>query len=152
MTSSELVHYGVKGMKWGVRRAELAKDNSNYSRGQRDHDRRKRGVSRRGVKRINKRMNKGQDLETARKNEKKFIRRRRSAVAAVYVGARFSNPATRAIVKELGTMAMQQVIKRAETKRGQAYVAETMGLPRTASTGPTYSKKSRGGAYNISSL
>jgi hypothetical protein len=149
---NELRHYGVKGMKWGVRRAELAKTNANYSRGQRDYDRTKRGVSKRGVKRINKRMNKGQDLETARTNEKKFVRRRNAAIGAAYIGARYSNPETRAIIKELGVIAMQGVAQRAEAKRGRAYAAQTMGIPQTASTGPTYAKKNRGGAYNISSM
>jgi hypothetical protein len=152
MSSAELIHYGVKGMKWGVRRAELSKNNPNYTPGQRDHDYLRRGVSKRGVKRINKRMNKGQDLETARKNEKKFVRRRRAAVAAAYIGARYSDPQTRALIKELGVIAMQHVAQRAETKRGQAFAAENMGIPRTASTGPKYTQKNRKGVYNISSM
>jgi hypothetical protein len=152
MTSSELVHYGVKGMKWGVRRAELNKTNPNYTKGQRDYDYRKRGVSRGGIKRINRRLNKGQDLETARKNEKKFVRRRRAAVTTAYIGVRYSNKETRDFLKEIGVIAMQNVAKRAETKRGQAFAAQTMGLPRQAATGPNYSKKNRKNVYNISSL
>lgn len=148
----ELVHYGVKGMKWGVRNAELNKPNPGYTRGQRNYDYSNRGVSRRGIKRINKRLNKGQDLETARKNEKKFIRRRNLAFTGAYLAVRYSNPETRAFLKEMGVVAMQSVAKRAETKRGQAFMANNRGLPRQASTGPSHAKKNRSGVYNISSV
>lgn len=66
---SELYHFGVKGMKWGVRRAkmkerrarraELNKPNPKYNEWQRFTD--KQILGKRGVRRINRRMNKGQN-------------------------------------------------------------------------------------------
>ena len=73
-----LIHYGVKGMKWGVRkdRGSLtggrSKWNSNYSETQRTRDQAISG--RGGVRRIHKSMNNGQtvsgarSIEAARKN------------------------------------------------------------------------------------
>jgi hypothetical protein len=59
----ELAHYGVKGMKWGVRRAALNKASKDYTPGMRDID--KHAFGERGVKRINRRMNKGQTRKQA---------------------------------------------------------------------------------------
>lgn len=63
--NDELYHYGVKGMKWGVRRTR--KKASNYSTQQRIRDRKIYG---RGAEnRINKRMLKGESIQSARHNE-----------------------------------------------------------------------------------
>ena len=63
--SDELYHFGVKGMKLGVRKkrdkpskAQLNKPNADYTSRQRITDRASYG--KKGVKRINRRMNKGQ--------------------------------------------------------------------------------------------
>ena len=74
---NELYHHGIKGQKWGVRRfrnedgslTEAGKQryNENYSAQQRTRDQKLYG--RGGVKRINKRMNAGEGIQSARHNE-----------------------------------------------------------------------------------
>jgi hypothetical protein len=73
---SEVVHYGVKGMHWGVRKNTPT--NANYSVGQRQYDKKNYGHG--AVKRINRRMNKGASLEVARTQERSFRAKRRSVV------------------------------------------------------------------------
>ena len=62
--NSELSHHGVKGMRWGVRHD---KQNSNYSSEQRLRDKTVYGSG--GVRRINKSMNKGHSISSARSRE-----------------------------------------------------------------------------------
>lgn len=148
--SGELVHYGVKGMRWGQRKAERHAPNAKYSPNQRAYDLKQRGKG--GVKRVNRNLNKGMTLKKARSKETSFRTKRAAAVTAgLYYG-----PKAVRLIKVVGPMFLQvaavSVAGRAETNRGRAQAAATMGLPRTASTGPNYAKRNRGGAYNISSL
>lgn len=71
MSSDEdntLAHYGVEGMRWGQRKRELAKPNEGYTNDQRKRDQQVYG--RGGVKRINKNLNSGDSISTARGSEK----------------------------------------------------------------------------------
>ena len=81
--SDYLIHYGVKGMKWGVRKEP---QNSSYSEKQRKRDREVYG--RGGVKRINRSMNEGSSISGARSKEAERINKaRRTATVAGQVGA-----------------------------------------------------------------
>lgn len=154
MTSSELIHYGVKGMHWGVRRNTPT--NAGYTKNQQQTDRKNHGQG--GVKRINRRLNKGQTLTKARKNEAKFRKRTRKAIVLGSASIRYREQ-VKAGAKIAGTLAslaagiaVQHIAVKAETKRGQAAAANAMGLPRFVTDGPTFSKQNRKGVYDISSL
>lgn len=62
----ELQHYGVPGMKWGVRRNNSR--NPDYSNNQRRRDRQIYG--RGGERRINRKLNRGDNISLARGDEK----------------------------------------------------------------------------------
>ena len=80
---SDIVHYGVKGMKWGVRKSEYKsmsrkdrkklrkRKNEDYSDHQREIDKIRLGGA--SVRRINKRMNKGATYKQAKRRE--YVRR-----------------------------------------------------------------------------
>ena len=72
-----LAHHGVKGMKWGVRRAKKKQMNERYTESRQKQDERLYG--KRSVKRINKRLNKGESLVSARHAE--VVRRDKKASA-----------------------------------------------------------------------
>lgn len=77
-TTEDLEHFGIKGMKWGVRKKQAF--NSGYSSGSRNVDQKKFGNG--GVRRISKRMDKGKTLKEARRAE-----RNRQVVTGVATGA-----------------------------------------------------------------
>ena len=69
--ANELMHYGVKGMRWGVRRAEkkaerlrLDEPNPKYNARQRENDRKLYGKA--VPKRVNRYVNKGLTVKNAR--------------------------------------------------------------------------------------
>ena len=65
--NGELYHYGVKGMKWGVRKKNYNEPNKKYTEKQRKSDRDLYGKG--AERRINKSMNKGHSLASARQLE-----------------------------------------------------------------------------------
>ena len=136
----ELIHSGVKGMKWGVRKSEQPM-NSRYSEKNRKIDKNLHGS--RAVKRINNRLNKGQTLKKARNREM----RRDAFQSAALVGSYYG---VKAAVK-YGPVLVQAIAIKAETNRGKAYASSNMGIPRTATSAPSYAKQKRG-AYNITSV
>lgn len=75
--SEEIIHYGVRGMKWGKRKAPL---NASYAQKDRNQDVSDYGL--RGRQRISKRMDKGKSLESARRSEKVRKAVPRAAIAA----------------------------------------------------------------------
>ncbi len=86
-----LEHYGVKSMKWGKR-----KRNPNYSDDQMKRDSQVYG--KRGAKRINKNMNKGDSVSTARSVEKT----RRDTVASKAVDIRGRSERSRNFKQTVG--------------------------------------------------
>ena len=139
----DITHYGVKGMHWGVRKAksELPVHKNYTARNQRAD---KETFGPRGVKRINKRMHKGQSYKKALTME--YIHN--TAKATIGAGA----IAAATILSHNGDLISQHVAVKAQTNRGRAQAAATMGLPRKPTDGPTYAKKSRGGVHKITSL
>lgn len=95
----ELYHFGVKGMKWGVRKKRDNSHNKNYTDKQRKNDRALYGD--RAEKRINEKLNEGYGLRGARhfeverrdrndkrkKTAKKIVKR--ISQAAVSVGSAY---------------------------------------------------------------
>lgn len=96
-----LRHHGVKGMRWGIRKER--KRNPDYSSKQRIRDRKLYG--RGAERRINKRMNNGESVQSARHNEvvKKNRKRKAKNVVAV-VGS--------AAVATGGAIAVHSVLKK----------------------------------------
>lgn len=123
-----LEHHGVKGMKWGVRH-----DNPNYSAEQRKRDKSVYGRS--GVRRINKRMNKGDSILAARSKEASRIHNARRAstysgmvgsVAGGVGGAIAGYAISNAVLKKYGTgdpqtdMMIKGVVSAGSFSLGQA--------------------------------
>ena len=87
-TDAYLEHYGVKGMRWGQRRAEraAAPRQASYSTDAQAADKKKLGS--RGVDRINENMSKGMDHPKARAAEVKRRQVRNTVIVGGYLAAR----------------------------------------------------------------
>lgn len=89
---SEIQHYGVKGMHWGVRKKKDMPAHSDYGRSSRAYDRRQLG--KRSVRRINENMHKGMSLTEARAAEQRRKRNRDLKMTGLsmfmYIGFRTS--------------------------------------------------------------
>lgn len=141
-----LSHSGVKGMKWGVRKNESSNaPNASYSKSQRAYDRNNFNTS--AVKRINKRMNEGQDIKSARKSEVKRRGRVRTATSLAIIGAYYA-PKAIPVIRMVGGVAAQSIAVRAQSKRGQAAAAAAAA----SASGIKFTKPNRRGVYNVSSL
>jgi len=137
----ELAHYGVKGMKWGVRKSENA-SSSNYS----DSDRRLDAgeFGRGGARRIGKRVNSGKSLAEARRLEQ----RRENIKMAVGLGVTAASLA----LSQYGKVSMVAADRLRE--RNTDRMREAFG-PKGIPSEPVpinYIKPNRKGVYNISSL
>lgn len=137
----ELVHYGVKGMQWGSRKAANT-PSSGYSKYQRTQD--KKIVGRGGVKKINRRMNKGETHLSA----KKSVIRNRSMKRLAVAGALYATPE----ILFLAGKTKDSIAQRAQTKRGQAAAAATLGLPRKSASGPVFAKQNRNGSFKVTNV
>lgn len=136
--TGEIVHYGVKGMHWGVhKKVHDDSPHPTYTKQKQANDARQFGKG--GVKRINRKLNAGKTREQAHKSE----HRRNTYRGAAAIGAVFAYNA----IKIYGPVAMQEIAIKAETNRGKAAAAQALKNARVKNV-----KKNRKGVYNISSL
>lgn len=129
---SELAHYGVKGMKWGVRKAHPS-----YSHEQQLADRKKLG--RRGAEKINRRMHLGETHDDAFENVK-ANRNIKRAIVLVYGAFVAKN-----LLRIYGPTVISKIAERAETNRGRAAV---LGIDMWK----PISAVRRGGVYKVTTL
>lgn len=130
----DLQHHGVKGMHWGVRKAEQAA-NPQYTTKMRAEDRRTHG--KRAVSRINRRLNEGLTREQALERERERDALQQLAVA----GALF---VTSVLASHGSTNMSTLITERANNNR----TAAAVGIAAKATQTP-FVKPSRGGVYNI---
>lgn len=121
----ELYHYGVKGMKWGVRKKRNAR-NPNYSDKQVRRDRQVYG--KRGSRRINRDMNKGDNLSLARGSEKT----RRDSTMRRNKYARVAGQITGGLAGAgIGRAAIAGLAYANTTQHGSNFIAKFVGSDRS---------------------
>lgn len=127
---SELTHYGIKGMRWGVRRAEPT--NPKYTPDLRTRDRKRHGS--RAVNRINRRMNKGESRTKALQKEELRDQKQRLIAAGAVFAARL-------------------VVVNAAVRIGTPNTHSTVRTPprKTNPAKPNFVKPKRG-VYNITTM
>ena len=119
--STELTHHGVKGMKWGIRK-DRGKRNPNYSDQQSKRDSQIYG--RRGSKRINRSMNEGDSVSTARSREKTRRDRVMSKNKYYRQGGQLVGSAAAALASDIGISTARKAML---TRSGSRLVASMMG-------------------------
>jgi len=134
---SDIIHSGVKGMKWGVHKQQV---HSDYSDRQRRSDAKNFGDG--GVNRINARMHEGKTHSESVKSEKRRNLALGIGITAAAIAAE--------VLLHHGPVLMQNVAVRAETKRGQAAAAAAMGISNKAHK--IRYAKFKSGAYKITTL
>lgn len=139
MESEEyLYHHGVKGMKWGVRKSKSSSStqNKNYSAKQRKRD--QSVYSKGAVRRINKRMNKGESISSARSKEASRINTTRANARYAGVAGRVIGTAAGAIggyiLSNVGMKKLSSITKNADLSMAlsspnvRAAIAGSIGL------------------------
>lgn len=125
-------------MKWGVRKDRTPKKNPNYTQNQRARDKQVYGSG--GVRRVNKKMNKGYTIGTARSSEKtrrdKFLGRNKYArqggkVVGGAVGGLAGVLAVRGLKSATRTPAVQKIMDQVLGKGSTQMVSNLLRDPRT---------------------
>lgn len=140
----EFAHFGVKGMKWGVHRSQEPA-NSAYTDKMRANDKRVHG--KRGVKRINRRLNEGETRDKALHREDVRNAKQQLAVAGAVFAVHLINESGATPISSLAKFVGQK----AAANRDAAKVAESI-IKIGNSAAKTPFVKQRRGVYDISSL
>lgn len=139
MSDEELTHFGVKGMRWGVRKKTPEVQNARYGSRQREDDLALYG--KRGVKRINRSMNKG---KTHKKAERRELISSAAKRAALAVGLSVVTLA----LSEYGDTTVASIRSKAAANRKFASATNLLG----EATKINAKKSRRGGAYKVTTL
>lgn len=116
-----LAHFGVKGMKWGVKKNPNLTLHPDFTVKQQRQT--YNAFGRGGLRRVNASMHDGMTHREAHKNELKRVYTRRAKI----VGA----AAVAHVLLLGGEVAMQKIAVKAETNRNTANRAETHGIAST---------------------
>lgn len=124
------MHFGVKGMKWGVRRKPQLAPHGSISK--RQHTYNRTGYGRRGAREINKKLHEGKDLKTAReeyiRERKKRFKRNARLVLAAYVAWRVAPLVLGAANTKMSNIAANKMAANG-AKAAQNLLADSKGIP-----------------------